>query len=679
MRLSKVNKKYKEKIIYNEMEIDLSQNGIHVLFGESGSGKSTLINILLGVDKNVDGNYEVDGEVLSQDQIDKFRQQNIGYMAQSNGIIDQFTVYQNIKLYDEAIADDEITKILQLLEIDKLALELGKNLSGGQRQRVRLARSLIRDKKVIVMDEPTNNLDDKNVQVILNILAKLSSDKTLIIATHDARVINQANFVHKIENQKIVTETKISNTENVQYTSNTTTDFKPFNYAVQTMRSLFSVKFIPIILMLFGVLGLSFFLSGLNKEKALYEDHLLNLQPGIIFVNEDSRLNSEGVYVGDEQSLMSSSQLDQLRNLDYVNNVYVRETALTKSKNMQKYIISADKVSNDETVKMYLEKVESIDSSRYSSSENEVYYYFYEALPYEMFSNGITSLEESYVDIIDGDYPQDNTNQILIPQSLTMSDSNLVVGSELKYNSETYEISGIYDDIKYMQLANDNPLTFDSYSAKVQNKVYYAFSDKAVPTKKQLAKYYAENQSAFTNSGINNLEQYTSAYQDGITQVIIDYDPNQDESVYQEITELGLDQDSRYTMYLEHEGDFMQIRNKKIISLVVLFIVFLVFFGLIYKYRFAFRLEEFNILFDNGLLPIQIIKLLTYESIMDTLIVGVGLSLLIILINLISPILGLGGLMVSVLDITITIIFVLVSIILINIFNFKFSLKKRGK
>ncbi len=679
MRLSKVNKKYKDKTIYSETEIDLSQNGIHVLFGESGSGKSTLINILLGVDKNVEGNYEVDGEILSQDQIDKFRQQNIGYMAQSNGIIDQFTVYQNIKLYDEAIADEEIDKILQLLEIDKLALELGKNLSGGQRQRVRLARSLIRDKKVIVMDEPTNNLDDKNVQVILNILAKLSSDKTLIIATHDARVINQANFVHKIENQKIVTKTKVSSTENVQYTSNTTTDFKPFNYAVQTMRSLFSVKFIPIILMLFGVLGLSFFLSGLNKEKALYEDHLLNLQPGIIFVNEDSRLNSEGVYVGDEQSLMSSSQLEQLRQLDYVNNVYVRETALTESKNMQKYIASADNITNDETVKMYLEKVESIDSSRYSSSENEVYYYFYEALPYDMFSNQITSLEESYVDIVEGDYPLDNTNQILIPKSLTMSDPNLAVGNELEYNSEMYKISGIYDDIKYMQLANDNPLTFDSYSAKVQNKVYYAFSDKAVPTEEQLAKYYKDNQSAFTNSGINNLEQYTSVYQDGITQVIIDYDPNQDESVYQEITELGLDQDSRYTMYLEHEGDFIQIRNKKIISLVALFIVFLVFFGLIYKYRFAFRLEEFNILFDNGLLPTQIIKLLTYESIMDTLIVGVGLSVLIVFINLISPVIGLGGLMVSALDITITIIFVLVSIILINIFNFKFSLKKRGK
>lgn len=679
MRLSKVNKKYKEKTIYSEMEIDLSQNGIHVLFGESGSGKSTLINILLGVDKNVEGNYEVDGKILNQDQIDKFRQQNIGYMAQSNGIIDQFTVYQNIKLYDEAIADEEIDKILKLLEIDKLALELGKNLSGGQRQRVRLARSLIRDKKVIVMDEPTNNLDDKNVQVILNILAKLSSDKTLIIATHDARVINQANFVHKIDNQKIVTETKVSSTENVQYTSNTTTDFKPFNYAVQTMRSLFSVKFIPIILMLFGVLALSFFLSGLNKEKALYEDHLLNLQPGIIFVNEDSRLNSEGVYVGDEQSLMSSSQLNQLRQLDYVNNVYVRETALTESKNMQKYIASADKIINDQTVKMYLEKVESIDSSRYSSSENEVYYYLYEALPYDMFSNQITSLEESYVDIVEGDYPLDNTNQILIPKSLTMSDPNLAVGNELEYNSEMYEISGIYDDIKYMQLANDNPLTFDSYSAKVQNKVYYAFSDKAVPTKEQLRKYYKENQSAFTNSGINNLDQYSSAYQDGITQVIIDYDPNQDESVYQEITELGLAQDSRYTMYLEHEGDFIQIRNKKIISLVVLFIVFLVFFGLIYKYRFAFRLEEFNILFDNGLLPSQIIKLLTYESIMDTLIVSVGLSVLIVFINLISPLIGLGGLMVSALDITITIIFVLVSIILINIFNFKFSLKKRGK
>ncbi len=679
MKLKNLNKKYKQKVIYENMNIDLSNNGIHVLYGESGSGKSTLINILLGVDQNVEGSYIVNDVELNHEQIDKFRQQNIGYMAQSNGIIEQFTVYQNIKLYDQNIEDEKIKEILKLLEIDNLINELGKSLSGGQRQRVRLARSLIRDKKIIIMDEPTNNLDDKNVQVILNILSKLSVDKALVIATHDARVIKQAHFVHEIKDKQIETTVNDKSTSEVGYTENTETNFKELEYAMQTMKSLFSVKFIPIVLMLFGVLGLSFFLSGLNKEKALYEDHLLNLQPGIIFVGEDSRLNSEGVYVGDEASLMSAKQVDALANLDAVENVYIRNTVLTESKNLQKYIVNADKVITDPTLEMYFNKVESIDSSKYNSTENQVYYYLYEALPYDMFSNGITSLEESYVEIVEGDYPQDNTNQVLVPLSLANAEETIAVGNEVTYNSETYQISGIYDDLKYIQLATDNSLTFESYSSKVQNKIYYAFTDKEVPTSKQLNNYYKQNQSAFTNSAINSLEQFEASYQDGIVEVIVDYDQGQDESVYAQINELGLAQDSRYTMYLDHQGDFIQIRNKKIISMVVLFIVFLVFFGLIYKYRFAFRLEEFNILFDNGLLPTQIIKLLTYESIMDTLIVGIGLSILIVIGNVIAPLVGLSGLLVTISDVIITILFVLVSLILINVLNFKFSLKKRGK
>lgn len=679
MQLKKLGKHYKDKIIYEEMDIDLSTAGIHILYGESGSGKSTLINILLGVDKNIEGEYLVANQRLNPEQIDQFRQQNIGYMAQSNGIIDQFTFYQNIKLYDDSISDESILDVLKQLEIETLIDEPGKSLSGGQRQRVRLARSLIRDKKIIIMDEPTNNLDDKNVQVILKILKKLSYDKTLVIASHDARVIDQANYVHQIKNKKIETLIKESNTTEIDYTTKSKIDFKTIKYAMQTLKSLFSVKFIPIVLMLFGVIGLSFFLSGLNKEKALYEDHLLNLQPGIIFVNEESRANSEGIYIGSEEALMSAEQINQLKELEYINEVYVRNTILTDSKNMQKYIATADEVITNETLEMYFTKVESIDSSKYSSEEKQVYYYMYEALPYDLFSEGVTTLEESYVEIISGDYPQDNTNQILVPISLASSDAALEVGSQIEYNSETYEISGIYDDLKYIDLAVSNPITFESYSAKVQNKIYYSFKDKEVPSSSQLSAYYQDNQSSFTNSGINNIEEFHQAYQDGIVQVIIDYDPTQDETVYENIKGLGLYQDSRYTMFLQHEDDFAQIRNKKIISMIALFVVFLIFFGLIYKYRFGFRLEEFNILIDNGLLPSQITTLLIYESIIDTTIVGLGLIILLGLSNLVAQAVNLGGLMVTISDIIITIGFVLISLILINIINFKFSLKKRGK
>lgn len=683
MRINNLNKSFKDKKIYTNTSINLENSGIHVLYGPSGSGKSTLINILLGIDKDNNIDYLVNNKKLESKEIDKFRQANIGYMSQNLGIIDQFNVYQNIKLYDESISDKVIDQILETLDIKDLKEEKGKNLSGGQRQRVRLARSLIHDKKIIIMDEPTNNLDDTNVEVILNILKKLSTDKVLIIATHDKRVIDNADYIHKIENNKINTQNLNNEQSEVKYNDKTEYKFNYIKYCFETLKSLFMVKSIPIFLMVFGVLGLFVFLSGLNKEKSMYEDHLLNLQPGLIFVTPESMENSDGVYINKEKtnSLLNEDQIEKLKENPDIFNVYIRNTVLTEDKNLQKYIANSQNIISDENLENYYTKVSNTNSSKANIENNEIYYYLYEALPYDMFSKGITSLEESYVEIIKGDYPKDNTNEVIIPATLALGykDETNIIGQSFNYNNNEYIVSGVYDDLKYINKAEKETISFDYYSSKVQNKIYFAYKDKDIPTTEQLKTHYNENQSSFTNSGINNYEEFTKNYQDGIQQLIVYYDLQKDKDVYEYIDDLSLEQDSRYTMYLRHQDDFKEISNKKIVSMLILFIIFLLFFGLIYKYRYAFRQEEFNTLFDNGLLPKEIMILLIFESIIDAIIVGTLAFILLIFINLCSITFGIQGLMIDWIDFIQISIFVLLSLIIINIVNLFSSLKKRGK
>lgn len=681
MKLTNISKQYQNsKTIYDNAEVDFNKNGIHILFGSSGSGKSTLINIILGLDPNFEGDYLVDGQKLSQDQISEYRQSNIGYMPQGFGIIPQFNVIENINLFDRNIEDANVQSILEQLKISDLADNSGKELSGGQAQRVRLARAIARDKKIIIMDEPTNNLDDDNVQIIIGMLKELSKECIIILASHDKRVIDEANYIHSIEDQKINTQIIAPTELEIAEVTQKKIDFSYLKYATTTLKKLFTIKLIPIFIMMFGVLAIMTLMSSLNKEKATYEDHLFRLQPGISLISGDSMKNSEGVYVNSSKkdSLLSVDQIESIKADPNIINLYIKETITSESFDFQKVVVTADNAT-EEAVEFY-QKVEKANNNVSDIANNELYFYTYEALPYSMFSQGITTLEESYVEVIKGDYPADDTNQILVPESFAKTLEGEVIGQELDLNGEIYVISGYYDDFKYMKNALDNNLEFDYYASKVQNKLYYAFTNKEIPTEGELLQHFEENKLAFSNGGITS-SNYLDNYNSGIVTAIVEYDPKFDVEVYESLGENNVKQDSRYTMYLEHIEDFKHIKASKMMILSIMFVVFLIFFGLIYKYRYAFRNEEFNILIDNGMVKKDIFKLLIIESVIDvTILIGLS-TVLIFAVGILNSFLNIERLkiLVSISDLALIFTFILLSLILINYYLLSDSLRKRGK
>ena len=180
------------------------------LTGVSGCGKSTLLHILAGLDLPDSGEVNLNGNNIVQlDRDDRatFRNKNIGFVYQFHHLLPEFSAIENVAfplwLSGES-KDNSLSEAKDILDkVDLKAKENSKpnQLSGGERQRVAIARSIINKPSSILMDEPTGNLDSKNVDNFMNLVIDLSQDLniSLIIATHDNNVSSRLDRLLNLE------------------------------------------------------------------------------------------------------------------------------------------------------------------------------------------------------------------------------------------------------------------------------------------------------------------------------------------------------------------------------------------------------------------------------------------------------------------------------------------------
>ena len=209
----------KENLVTALDGIDLSvEKGEFVaIVGASGSGKSTLLHILGSVDKPTSGKVLVDGEDISKLNPTKsaiFRRRKVGLVYQFYNLIPTLTVRKNILmplLLDKRKVNEEYFEqvVNQLGIADKLEA-MPSQLSGGQQQRVAIARALIYRPAILLADEPTGNLDQKNSKEIIEML-KISNrnlEQTILLITHDEKIALEADRIITIEDGRIVSDQK---------------------------------------------------------------------------------------------------------------------------------------------------------------------------------------------------------------------------------------------------------------------------------------------------------------------------------------------------------------------------------------------------------------------------------------------------------------------------------------
>jgi putative ABC transport system ATP-binding protein len=197
--------------ITNDMEtralsnINLSiwQDDYVAITGPSGCGKSTLLSILGLMDKATSGSYrisDIDVEDFNSDQLAELRNSEIGFIFQSFNLIDELTVLENVALplfYRASTHSDPHAAALEALakvEMKHRTNHFPSQLSGGQQQRVAIARALVNKPSILLIDDPTGNLDSQNGDIVMAMFKELNQDgTTLCMVTHDIRYANQAN------------------------------------------------------------------------------------------------------------------------------------------------------------------------------------------------------------------------------------------------------------------------------------------------------------------------------------------------------------------------------------------------------------------------------------------------------------------------------------------------------
>ena len=199
--------------VLKDINLQIPKAKFAVICGPSGSGKTTLLNIIGGIDRPTKGKIVVDGQDLTvQDEefLSDFRCNNVGFVFQAYNLVSTLTVAENVAFPMEWTRkpDREVEKrveeLLKTVGLEHRANHFPSQLSGGEQQRVAFARALSNDPKLVLADEPTGNLDVKNVQKIVQVLQFLKSEgKTVIVSTHDLQIRELADLVFCLDEGKL--------------------------------------------------------------------------------------------------------------------------------------------------------------------------------------------------------------------------------------------------------------------------------------------------------------------------------------------------------------------------------------------------------------------------------------------------------------------------------------------
>ena len=201
--------------IINNLSFKIPAGQKVALVGKMGSGKSTLSRLIAGILHPTEGAIQIDGiDVRQIDQADV--RKNIGVMLQDSWLFSG-TVRENIQVGFNEYDDDHILKICKIAAVDDFIgshpkgydleiRERGIGLSGGQKQAINLARSLLHDPKILLLDEPTSSMDQGTEKKVVEALEASSADKTMLVVTHRNPILKMVDRVFVIENGKIVAD-----------------------------------------------------------------------------------------------------------------------------------------------------------------------------------------------------------------------------------------------------------------------------------------------------------------------------------------------------------------------------------------------------------------------------------------------------------------------------------------
>ena len=194
----------------DQVSFTLDEGKFIVILGPSGAGKSTLLNLLGGLDSPSEGTITVAGADISKltdNELADYRASTVGFVFQFYNLIPTLTVYENVKLVSEISKNALDAKEM----IDKVGLldhlnNFPSELSGGERQRISIARALLKDAPIVLLDEATASLDVENETKVQGALSRLLAGKTVLVIAHRMRTVEAADKIVVLKDGKVAEE-----------------------------------------------------------------------------------------------------------------------------------------------------------------------------------------------------------------------------------------------------------------------------------------------------------------------------------------------------------------------------------------------------------------------------------------------------------------------------------------
>lgn len=260
MKLKYDEIKIKKKLLIFSGELDICENSINIIKGKNGAGKTTLIKQLYFKNKS-----------------------NAVYVDQSNEeIINELSIVENISMSESNSINNEIRSELKKLKLDYLLDRNVKTLSGGEKRLISILRGLLSSSSLILMDEPTNDLDYKIVNKIINLIKYYASEKTFIIITHDDRIDKMANKIFILENKKI--EERIIREGDISLSDNKIFKNQEKNkYKLEILNKVFRVRILSIITMMIILVFSIVSINQINNIKK-NKDEIMNSDEIDVFI-----------------------------------------------------------------------------------------------------------------------------------------------------------------------------------------------------------------------------------------------------------------------------------------------------------------------------------------------------------------------------------------------------------
>jgi len=214
LELINISKSYGDQLILNDVSFEVKEKELVSILGPSGSGKSTLLQIIGLLNPADSGSILLDNiecTTLNERELIAFRNRKMGFVFQFHNLLGEFTCEENIKMplliREKSLIEAQFElfdKIINKLSISDLIKKYPSQLSGGEQQRVAVARALINQPKILLADEPTGNLDNKNAVNLYELFLELKEDwkQCIIMVTHNENLTKQSDQIIYLNSEK---------------------------------------------------------------------------------------------------------------------------------------------------------------------------------------------------------------------------------------------------------------------------------------------------------------------------------------------------------------------------------------------------------------------------------------------------------------------------------------------